>query len=72
MNLGEKIRKRREELGLNQVDLAELTGIPQGNLSRFETGHIQWPRGNCIVKLADALQVTTDYLLREEETDASN
>ncbi len=67
MTIGEKIRARRQELGLSQEKLAKTVGISQPTLSDIETGDTEWPRGNNIAPLADALQVTTDYLLREEE-----
>ena len=39
--LGETVAKRREELQLSQMDLAEKTGISQADISRIECG-----RGN--------------------------
>lgn len=69
MTLGEKIKAKRLELGISQDVLAERTGIHQTTVSDIEAGITEWPRGNSIAKLADALQVTTDYLLREEVND---
>lgn len=66
MKIGEKIKSRREELGLRQVDLAVLSGITQATLSRIENGEIGCPRADNIAPLADALQVSIDYLLREQ------
>ena len=39
-DLAEVIRKRRLELKIQQSELAEITGIPQSNLSRIERGQI--------------------------------
>ena len=36
MTLGEYIKKKRRLAGLNQTDMAELFGIDQGTLSRWE------------------------------------
>ena len=72
MTLGEKVRARRLELKLSQDELAEIVGISQPSLSDIENGQTEWPRGNNIVPLADALQVTTDYLLRGEAADAES
>lgn len=36
MTLGNKIRNRREELGLTQPELAEKTKLTQGYISRVE------------------------------------
>jgi ribosome-binding protein aMBF1 (putative translation factor) len=38
--LGRAINERRRHLGLNQADLASLTGVDQGNLSKIERGQI--------------------------------
>ena len=38
MTLGNKIKKRREELGLSQTELAEMTNISQPGISRLENG----------------------------------
>ena len=37
-DLGHLIRSRREALALKQGDLASITGIDQGNLSKIERG----------------------------------
>jgi|RhiMetdeSRZDD1v2_1073273.scaffolds.fasta_scaffold2195038_1 transcriptional regulator with XRE-family HTH domain len=60
--LGTRVRQRREHLGWSQTALAEQTGIPTPNLSRIEHGRqsIYIAR---LVDLAEALQVSTDYLL---------
>lgn len=36
--LGNLIRSRREQLGIRQGDLAIITGVDQGNLSKIERG----------------------------------
>ena len=40
---GPILRDRREQLGLSQAKLAEVTGIPQQSLSAFELGKIDLP-----------------------------
>ena len=35
---GQRMRKRREQIGMSQLDLARLTGMPQARLSEFEHG----------------------------------
>lgn len=37
---GERLRQAREEAGLRQVDLAELTGLPQQRISSWESGSV--------------------------------
>lgn len=36
LTLGQALRKRRETLGLNQAEVADLLATTQGNLSRWE------------------------------------
>jgi transcriptional regulator with XRE-family HTH domain len=60
--LGERVRRRRMELGLNQAEFAKQAGIPVPRLSSIEHGH-QSIYVERLVTLAQALQVTTDYLL---------
>ena len=54
--------------GVRQVDLAKKTGINKGTLSHYMTGGEKGyvPKGEAVVKLANALGVTADYLLGNE------
>ncbi|WP_138473283.1 helix-turn-helix domain-containing protein [Poseidonocella sp. HB161398] len=38
--LGELLRSRRRALKMSQTDLASLTGVDQGNLSKIERGQL--------------------------------
>lgn len=58
----ETIRKIR---GLSQSDLSKLTGLQPSAISHFECGRRK-PSISNLVKLADALDVQTDYLLGRE------
>jgi transcriptional regulator with XRE-family HTH domain len=60
--LGERVRRRRMALGLNQTAFADLVGIPVPTLSSIEHGH-QSIYVERAVQLAQALGVSTDYLL---------
>lgn len=65
MNLGERIKARRVELGLTQAQLAELAGVRQPTLSNWESGSVS-PH---LVKLSDvarALGVSVADLVAEE------
>lgn len=52
----------RRAAGLSQRQLADATGIPQGHVSRIESGKLQ-PSLARLARLAVALGVSTDYLL---------
>jgi transcriptional regulator with XRE-family HTH domain len=60
--LGERVRRRRMALGLNQTAFANTVGIPVPTLSSIEHGH-QSIYVERAVQLAQALGVSTDYLL---------
>lgn len=68
MNTAQRLKDLREERGFSQQDLAELTGIPQTTLSRYERG-IEISASN-LVRLAQFFQVTSDYLLGIEDNPA--
>jgi transcriptional regulator with XRE-family HTH domain len=64
--LAARVKQRRERLGMSQTALAEQTGIPIPNLNRIEHGR-QSIYIQRLVDLAEALQVSTDYLLGRTE-----
>jgi transcriptional regulator with XRE-family HTH domain len=64
--LGKRVLLRRRDLNLTQKELAERTGISANTIARLERGGVQDLRGNAIVRLANALGVSTDYLLGRE------
>ena len=58
-----RLRYAREELRkISQGKLAEMTGLQPAAVSHFETG-ARKPSFNNLKRLADALEVTTDFLL---------
>jgi transcriptional regulator with XRE-family HTH domain len=63
-NLAVKVLKLRRERQLTQAELAELCDIPQPVLSLYEKEEsTRMPTLYGIVKLANALEVSVDYLL---------
>lgn len=58
----ERLRNARKSRGLSQADLAQRAGLEPSAVSHFEAGRRQ-PSFHNLRKLADALGVTTDYLL---------
>lgn len=68
----ERMRAAREHRGLSQGKLAERTRLQASAISHFETG-TRKPSFDNLKRLADALNVTTDYLLgRTTEMDATS
>jgi transcriptional regulator with XRE-family HTH domain len=71
MHMGQRLRKRRDHLGLSQRELARRTGIPQSTISDVERG-VQGDMTTALVKrLAQALACTTDYLIGMYEDEDS-
>jgi transcriptional regulator with XRE-family HTH domain len=65
----ERLRAARDKRGLNQGDLAKRAGLQASAISHFETG-TRKPSFDNLRRLADALDVTTDFLLgRVKELD---
>jgi transcriptional regulator with XRE-family HTH domain len=61
--LGERLRTARERQGLSQQEVAKSAHITQQALSRYESGARQHVRSDVLIRLADALGCSTDYLL---------
>ena len=62
----EKLKKARTQKGLTQGQLAKQAGTDSQRISKYERGVIV-PTTAILVKLADALDVNLDFLLREAE-----
>ncbi len=60
--MGDRIKKRREALGMKQSDLANALSVTNSTVSMYETGKRE-PYGDALLKLARLLGVTTDWLL---------
>lgn len=65
--VGRRISDVREERGLTQRQLAEKAGISIAFLSEIENGKRNLSSGK-LLRIADELSVSTDYLLRGEHT----
>ena len=59
---GKRLREVRLERGITQEQLAEMADISRVMIGRYETTD-QLPALDTLVRLADALGVSTDYLL---------
>ena len=73
-NIGEKIKERREQLGMSQDELAERMGYKsRSTIAKIEKGVNDVVQSN-IVKFAEVLLTTPAYLMGwlEEEEDKKN
>ena len=60
---GEVVATRREELDLNQEELAFRAGLSTSTIQKYEAGQRE-PRARAIIQLADALEVDSDFLFQ--------
>ena len=63
MELCDKIRARRQSLGLTMEDVAREVGVSKPTVQRWESGVIANMRRDKIAKLAKALHTTPAYLM---------
>ena len=61
-SIGYRISKARRFMNINQKELAKRANITEGSLSRYEND-IREPKAAALMQLAEALNVSTDYLL---------
>ena len=59
--LGERLRILRESVKLSQVKMADLLGVKQSSINRYEQGQSA-PSLATLVKYADYFDVSMDYL----------
>ena len=67
-HISELIRDRRNQLAITQTELAKQSSLTTTAISQFESG-TRYPSYTALSNLADALRVTTGYLL---ETNREN
>jgi len=61
-SFGQRLARLRKERGFTQVELADKTEMIQALVSDYETGKLR-PYADVVVRLAIALDVSTDELL---------
>lgn len=67
MSLHDDIKKRRLELGLTMADVAQLVGVSEATISRWESGDIANMKRDKIVSLAKALHVSPSFIMGWDE-----
>ena len=62
MNIGTKIRNKREDMDLSQYDMAKLIPMNQSNYSKIERG-VQEPNLEQLKRICQILKLDPSYLL---------
>lgn len=65
--LGQRIREARQAKGYTRHVLAERAGTGEVYLGEIERG-LKMPSLNSFIKIIEALEISADYLLRDELT----
>lgn len=71
MNIGEKIKKLRQEKNVSQAVLGEIVGIHEKHISRYERG-LSRPSTEVLRKMADFFGVSIDFLVDEGDFCSEN
>lgn len=71
MSFADRLKKSRQEKGLSQTELAALAGIHYTQIGRYENKGAK-PASDVLAKIADALGVSSDYLMSGSTDDLAN
>jgi len=67
MTLGEKIHLLRRRLGWTQRELGQFAQVNANTIARLERDEIRDPGSQLVLRLARALETSTDYLLGRDD-----
>lgn len=67
MNIGNRIKQRRVDLGISAEELATMTGKSRATIYRYENGDIENLPTTVLEPLAEALETTPAYLMGWED-----
>lgn len=70
MGLSNRLKERREQLGLTQSEVASLLGITPGAIGNYENG-VSTPKADILFKVFDALKCDANYLFQDEMNERS-
>lgn len=69
MNIGQRIKKCRQNLGISRETLAEKLGLSKHAIAKYEQGQRN-PDGQLLVKISDSLGIPISYLLEPKVIDS--
>ena len=72
MNVGQRIKKRRKELGISADKLGEALGKDRSTIFRYEKGDIEKLPLDILEPIAKVLQTTPQYLMGWETVRKKN
>ena len=63
MNMAERIRERRKEMGFTQEELALALGLQKAAVAKYESGRVENIKQAVLLKMAELLDCTPAYLM---------
>lgn len=71
MSFGKRLKKARQDKGISQAQLGEIVGVHYTQIGRYESKDMK-PSGEILTKLANALGVSSDFLMNGTTDEAAN
>lgn len=68
MEFNKRLQRILEDKKLKQISLCELTGLSSAQINHLVSGRTHDPKLSTVVKIADALDVSLDYLAGRKQT----
>lgn len=65
MSFAQRLKERREVLGLGQIELADKLGVTKASVSNYENG-VSTPKADVLFKVFDALECDANFLFQDE------
>ncbi len=72
VNIGQRIKKRRKQLGISVDDMTTRLNKNRSTLFRYESGEIENLPLDIVKPIADILQTTPEWLMGWEEVQKNN
>jgi transcriptional regulator with XRE-family HTH domain len=63
LTAGQRIRERREEMEMSQIELGRRVGIKRSSMSNIESGKTKCPAGTTLMKIAGTLDLSPEWIL---------
>ena len=63
MTVAERIKRQRRSMGLSKAELARRSGLPRATITHIEQRRSNGLSTITLVKIADVLKISTDFLL---------
>ena len=70
MEIGKRLKQLRKQARMTQPELAERVGVHETTIRRWEQEKDKGPDAAMVIKLAEALGTTTEYLLSESNDES--